>query len=102
VQLNIHLSGSPVVSFFSSGYNADFSQKISRSFSSNLTHKDTRRNGIKLNKRFHPQELFITPEPSNNIARYFFRIQRFLIHQDQPLTKSFLRSPSLRGPPEMV
>jgi hypothetical protein len=102
VQLNIHFSGSPVVSFFSSGYNSSLSQKISHPYSSNLTHRDSGRNGIKLNKRFHPQKLFITPGPSRDLTRSFFNIQHFFIHQDQLLPKSFLLSPSLRGPPEMV
>src|SRR4249920_824181 len=88
VQFDIHFSGSPSISFFSSGYNAQFSQKTSSGCSDKITNKDSRRSGIKLNKRFHPQKHFTIQESSSVTVHNPFRANTFILHEDQPVTSS--------------
>ena len=102
VQFNIHLSGPSGVSFFSSGYNSEFSHTVQRTIPNKIAHKDKSSSGIKLNKRFHPQHFFITPEPLNDLTRCCFPIQVMPFEADQPLTQYAYNSPSLRGPPPVV
>jgi len=102
VQFNIHFSGSSTVSFFSSGYNTEFLQGIRNSYLNKFAHRDSKPSGIKLNKRFHPENLFITPDPVKNLVVYSFSMETMLIHEDQPLTQYDFNSPSLRGPPAVV
>jgi len=103
VQFNVHFNGaSSSVSFFATGYNSQFSQEIQHADLHKIAKKDSASSTIKLNKRFHPRNLFIAPEPAYGFIVCPYSIKTILIRADKPLTEFAFNSPSLRGPPPIV
>jgi hypothetical protein len=103
VQFNIHLSGTPEnISYFS----CDYSSINNKAFSSNPNHhlirKNSKHSNFKLNKRFHPENLFTLPAVPDMLAEISYKIQTSLVHEEDPLTNYSFNSPSLRGPPATV
>ncbi|HEY2649087.1 MAG TPA: hypothetical protein VGI38_07825 [Puia sp.] len=101
VQFNIHLNGTPGnVSYFSCDYSSI--NNTQHSSDRHLIHSNSRHTHFKLNKRFHPKNLFIVPLIEDNLVEISFRIQTPLVHAQDPLTNYSFNSPSLRGPPAFV
>jgi hypothetical protein len=103
VQFNIHLSGTPrEISVFTCDYSPtncahhDFSAKTGG------IHKRTRHSGFKLNKRFHPENLFMAPAQSLVLVEIRYRTPEPLLNDEQPLTNYSFNAPSFRGPPVIV
>ncbi len=101
VQFNVHFGRIPTVSYFT----GDFISQQSDNSHSVLTkgnHKDSRHEGFRLNKRFHPSYLFTTPDGLQDLVNYSFNIRVTLLNETQPLTNYSFNAPSLRGPPAIV
>jgi len=102
VQLNVHLSGNPGVSFFSGDSVAQNSNKGFSLVLSRKHHNEPGTHGFRLNKRFHPSYLYTNPVILQDLVKYSFGIKTLLLNETQPLTNFSFNSPSLRGPPQVV
>lgn len=102
VQLNLHVGDAPVVSFFTGDFISQQSIHTDHVVLSKDHHKDAKCNGFRLNKRFHPSDLFMAPDVLQDLVKYNFRIQTALLNESQPLASFSFNSPSLRGPPTPV
>ncbi len=67
-----------------------------------LIHSNSRHTHLKLNKRFHPENLFTLPYAPDMLIEISYKTRTPLVHADDPLTNYSFNSPSLRGPPETV
>jgi hypothetical protein len=102
VQFNIHIGGVPPVSFFSGDFNTAYKKNISPSTSGKDICSDTKRIIFRLNKRFHPEYHFVTPELIQDLVKYSFSVQVVPLYETHPLSDYLFNSPSLRGPPAVV
>ncbi len=101
VQFNIHLNGTPNnVSYFSCDYSSINNTQHSPDL--HLIHSNSRHTHFKLNKRFHPENLFTLPSAPDMVIEVNYKTQAPLVHADDPLTNYSFNSPSLRGPPATV
>jgi hypothetical protein len=101
VQFNIHLNGTPEnVSYFSCDYSSI--NNTEHSSGSHLIHSNSRHTHLKLNKRFHPENLFTLPSLPDLLVEINYKSQTPLVHEEDPLTNYSFNSPSLRGPPAAV
>ena len=99
VQFDIHLNGSyHGISFFSSNYCSIHSGRGQHASDHFGTHKDSRHNNLKLNKRFHPEHLFTLPMMPKVLAVVIVQDQKALINNKEPLTRCLFNSPSAKGP----
>jgi hypothetical protein len=103
VQFNVHLNGTPrEISVFTCDYNpANCSHPDSPKQSGGI-HKQSGLAGFKLNKRFHPENLFTAPAQMPVLVKVSYRVPVPLLNDEQPLTHYSFNSPSLRGPPAIV
>ena len=103
VQFNIHLNGTPrEISVFTCDYNPANCAQHNFSTTAGGIHKQTRHAGFKLNKRFHPENLFMAPAQSLVFVEISYRTPVPLLNDEQPLTNYSFNAPSLRGPPVIV
>jgi hypothetical protein len=103
VQFNIHMNGSPLnISYFSSDYSSINCNKYTKTTQQIGKHNDDRPAGFKLNKRFHPEDLFTVLVISTLIRKIIFRIQAPQVLEEWPLTFYSYNSSLLRGPPSVV
>ena len=103
VQFNFHLNGTPDnVSYFSCDYNSINNKAFSSKSNLHLIRTNSKHSNFKLNKRFHPKDLFIIPSQQEVLVEINYKIQTPLVHEDDPLTNYSFNSPSLRGPPIAV
>jgi hypothetical protein len=102
VQLNLHLGKTPVVSFFTVDFISQQSDKPAHPILAKDHHKESKARGFRLNKRFHPSHLFISPDIIQDLVKGSFSISTTLLNETQPLTSFSFNSPSLRGPPARV
>ena len=102
VQLDIHFDDQRTVSFFSEGFSLRAHNKISEDLLNKDIHQDTKPDIFRLNKRFHPENLFTAPVVLQDLVQYTFSVVTFLLNEQQPLTNYSFNSPSLRGPPRLV
>ena len=103
VQLNIHLNGTPNnVSYFSCDYSSINNRAFSSKSNQHLNRTHSKHSNIKLNKRFHPENLFTLPSVPDMLVEINYNTQTLLVHEEDPLTNYSFNSPSLRGPPAFV
>ncbi len=101
VQFNIHLNGTPQnISYFSCDYSSINNTQHSADL--HLIHSNSRHTHLKLNKRFHPENLFTLPSAPDMVIEISYKTRTPLVHADDPLTNYSFNSPSLRGPPATV
>ncbi len=102
VQLNIHFGSIPAVSFFTGDFvslrsNIPFHQSVSKD-----NRRESKPQGFRLNKRFHPSYLFIAPEILQHLAKNRFSIQITRLNETRQLASFLLTTQALRGPPQIV
>jgi len=102
VQLDVHFTSTRTASFFYDGYPLSSASKNSERLFSKETHGNTKQVSFRLNKRFHPENLFLAPVVLQDLIKHSFSIQTVLLNEQQPLTNYSFNSPSLRGPPRLV
>ena len=102
VQMDIHFDDQRTVSFFSEGYSLRSPNKISDEELNKHIHQDNKPVSFRLNKRFHPENLFTAPIALQEFIQYTFSIRTFQLNEQQPLNNYSFNSPSLRGPPRFV
>lgn len=103
VQFNIHLNGTHrEISIFTCDYSPTNCTHPDFSTHTGGIHKQSRHAGYKLNKRFHPENLFSAPAQSLVMVKITYRTPAPLVNEEQPLTNYSFNSPSLRGPPVIV
>ena len=102
VQLDVHFTSTRTASFFYDGYSLSSANKNSEHSFCKETHRNTKQANFRLNKRFHPENLFLAPVVLQDLIKYSFRIRTVVLNEQQPLTNYSFNSPSLRGPPRMV
>jgi hypothetical protein len=101
VQFNVHLNGTPKnVSYFSCDYSSINNTQHSPDL--HLIHSNSRNTHLKLNKRFHPKNLFTISLLEIPLVKLSYQIQSPMVHAEDPLTNYSFNSPSLRGPPDTV
>lgn len=103
VQFNVHLNGTPNnVSYFSCDYSSINNTSNSSKSNQHLNCTHSKHSNFKLNKRFHPKNLFILPSVPDMVVEINYNTQTPLVHEEDPLTNYSFNSPSLRGPPAFV
>jgi hypothetical protein len=103
VQFNVHLNGTPNnVSYFSCDYSSVNNKAFSSKSNHHLIRTNSKHSNFKLNKRFHPENLFIIPSVPDMLVEINYKTQTPLVHAEDPLTNYSFNSPSLRGPPAIV
>jgi hypothetical protein len=103
VQFDIHLSGSAQnISFFSSDYSSVNSVDQTNSLKHSGLGKESRQPNFKLNKRFHPQQLFTAPNLSMALVQMEFHCHSTPILTGRWPSNLLFNSPSRRGPPVVV
>jgi len=99
VQLNVYAHKASQDSFFTGNDNIHHSCKISDSSLKKEARNQSKAVSFRLNKRFHPEYLFIAPQALNDLVKNSFLIDAVLLNETQPLSNFSFNSPSLRGPP---
>jgi hypothetical protein len=102
VQLDIHFDNQRTVSFFSEEYSLRSHHKIAEDVLSKDIHQDTKPVSFRLNKRFHPEDLFTALVALQDFIPYTFSLRTFKLIEQQQLNNYSFNSPSLRGPPWFV
>ena len=102
VQLDIHFTALHTASFFSDGYSLSSSNKNSEPSLGKEAHQDTKTVSFRLNKRFHPENLFLAPFVLQDLIKHSFCIRTVLLNEQELSTNNSFNSPSLRGPPRMA
>jgi hypothetical protein len=103
VQFNIRFTGhSSTESYFSSGYNSVSCDQHAGYANLLSPHKSHHHGGFKLNKRFHPEKLFVAPvQTSGPIPLIYFERDLFAHEENPGVTFTCCVTP-LRGPPAFV
>jgi len=99
VQLNVYAHQASQDSFFSGNDNIHHSYKGSGYSLKKEARNQSKPISFRLNKRFHPEYLFIAPQALNNLVGNIFWIQTVLLNEAQTLSNFSFNSPSFRGPP---
>jgi hypothetical protein len=99
VQLNVYAHQASQDSFFPGNNGIHYSYKGFNGSWKKEARNQSQKNSFRLNKRFHPEYLFIAPKALNDSVKNIFGIQTVLLNEAQPLSNYTFNSPSLRGPP---
>jgi len=99
VQLNVYAHQASQDPFFSGNDNLHHSYKGSCGYLKKEARNQSGAVSFRLNKRFHPEYLFIAPQVLNDLVKNSFLIDAVLLNETQPLSNFSFNSPSLRGPP---
>ncbi len=99
VQLSVYAHQESQVSFFSGNDKIHHSYKGSNASLKKEARNQSKTVSFRLNKRFHPEYLFIAPQVLTDLVKNIFWIQSVLLNEAQPLSYYSFNSPSLRGPP---
>ena len=99
VQLNVYTHQASRDSLFLGNGNIHLSNKGSNTSLKKEARNQPKTVSFRLNKRFHPEYLFIAPQVLPGLVKNIFWIQSVLLNEAQPLSNYTFHSPSLRGPP---
>jgi hypothetical protein len=99
VQLNVYAHQASQDSLFLGNGDIHLSYKGSNAPLKKEARNQSKTVSFRLNKRFHPEYLFIAPQVLTDLVKNIFWIQSVLLNEAQPLSNYSFNSPSLRGPP---
>lgn len=99
VQLNVYAHQASQDSLFLGYVNIHHSYKGSNALLKKEARNQSKTVSFRLNKRFHPEYVFIAPQTLNDLVKNSFLIDAVLLNEAQPLSNFSFNSPSLRGPP---
>ena len=102
VHLDVHFTATSTASFFYDGYSLSSASKNSERLFCKETSQKKKQTSFRLNKRFHPENLFLAPVVLQDFIKHSFIIGTVFLNEQQPLTNYSFNSPSLRGPPRLV